>query len=146
MLREEIDTLLQRAAELGSSALDDDARLTQLQDALLRDMRHVGTQTPEAKPVIAEAEHFYRANVMGSRNSFLAQCTRVDSPIRPEEVLPSLLSEDIPTIRATVASLAHDQALLGTLREQARALVAEVEAARETVPGLKDKFRALGAS
>lgn len=145
MLREEIDALLQRAAELGSSALDDDARLIQLQDALLRDMRHVGTQNPEAEPAVAEAEHFYRARIMGSRNSFLAQCARVDSPIRPEDVLPSLLSEDIPTIHATVASLAHDQPLLGTLREQARALVAEVEAAREVVPGLQDKLRALGA-
>jgi hypothetical protein len=145
MLREEIDTLLERAAELGSSALDDDARLTQLQDAVLRTIRTVGTQAPELKPIFAEAEHFYRANVMGSRNSFLAQCRRKDSPIRPEEFLPSLLSEDIQTIHATAAIFAHDEALLGTLRDQARALAAEVEAAREAVPGLNDKLRALGA-
>lgn len=145
MLREEIDGLLQRAAALGSSALDDDARLTQLQDALLRDMRQVARQKPEAESAIAEAELFYRANVMGSRNSFLAQCTRVDSPIHPEEVLPSLLSEDIPTIHAAVVSLAHDQALLGTLRQQARALAAEVEALGNAVPVLQDKLRALDA-
>jgi hypothetical protein len=108
-------------------------------------MRHVGTRSEKLKELCSEAEQRYRTTVMNSRNSFLAQYARVDSPIRPEEFVPSLLSEDMATIRAFMATLAHEQDLLGRLREQALALLAALETSgRDLMPGLQEKLRILG--
>ena len=78
------------------------------------------------------------------QNKFVAQMKRKDSPIKPEEVIPALLTEDPETIRVVMSVIGNSEEAQDLLRREARKLIEVVEAGGETIPKAEEKLEALG--
>jgi hypothetical protein len=126
-----IQTLFRRSTEVGGKAIGLAWELRNLHQTLA-DLwpqaadRAVAAAAPES----LEPDH-----------SFLSQALRADSPIRPDELVPSLLSEDVGTIRSVARGL--DAGTREMYRLAARALVESVRAGGDAIAGLDEKLRAL---
>lgn len=168
-----LDGLIERAARLGGDSSKEEADLITLRKALAADMKRGAEEAnaPGLREALGELDLFLQILVKGWSNRFLAQMGRKDSPILPEDVVPSLLSEDKETIRLVVESFAkqvpevvpptflHDPDIarrasevvnkslnaLDKVRQAAFALVADLEAKGESTQEMDEKLRVLGA-
>lgn len=143
-LREMIERLLDVAAELGPTVLDDEVRLRRVRASLADTLRNdAATKGSAAEALLAEAEEFQKAHLY-LRSYFIAQAKRGDSPIQGEaNFVRSLLSEDPTTIRGVVTALSDAAETLAELRRQASALVDELRRTEIEVPDLVERLAAL---
>lgn len=100
--RKNVDSMLESAIEIGGDIEKEISQLRRLSGAILDDL----IQTFERqKDETNSLDSFKRLKELESNqeerisNAFLAQMGREDSPIQADEVIPSLLSEDIETVR-----------------------------------------------
>ena len=142
-IRNKIDNLIQHAAEIGGDGGDEIGKsLASLRSALMTDWRK-GLQdigNTQALNALDEAERFVEENVKPFRNRFVAQMSR----LKPEDVVPTLLSEDPETISFVLKQLEDGSDAQKELRAAAIRFVAENLQANPPIPQLKAKGRALG--
>jgi len=134
------EELLLRTAQIGDIANDFRKFLRDLRDnVLVKCLRD--SCPPEVKKQLeaglAETEGYQQT----WSNQFLAQFMRKDSPITEGDLLPSLLLEDVNTVRI-VAGVLADQNLRG-LGEAAVALIENAKKEGYIVPDAAEKIRAL---
>jgi hypothetical protein len=67
------------------------------------------------------------------------QSTRRDSPIEPDDVIPSLLVEDVETVRLMVSTMAEETRAKAA--KQARALIENAAREGYSVPDAEEKLR-----
>jgi hypothetical protein len=100
-LRGEIEYLLFRCAEVGGEAAEGKAHLQRLYDSLVDSMRQACP--PEERQTLENAVAL-SATLQGIQGrEFFAQLVRSGTPICGGDVIPSLLSESVETIRMYVS-------------------------------------------
>ena len=143
-IRERIGDLTQRAAQVGGQASEIASRLTTFRRKLIQTWSNSFSDNPNALKELQEAEAFYHAGAWKFNNPFVAQMNRDDTPITREEVVPSILTEDVATIRTVMAALGEPVGVI--LARFAVDLVQEVRARGEMLPGIEEKLTAMGAT
>jgi hypothetical protein len=145
-VRKAIDDLLARAAEIGGPLKDDVPEFFRMYELAVQEM----LAALHDKPDLAEQLRFALAVSTEKRkrfnNPFVAQLERKDTPIRPEEVIPSLLSETPETIRLMVEMVSDQPGALSVLRASVSELVANSAEARKILIRQPEKLMALGLS
>lgn len=101
VLREEIENLLLRCAEVSGGAAEEKAKLQSMYDGLVDMMRQACSPENRQKLDDAIAQSASLQRMHG--HEFFAQLRRSDTPICGGDVIPSLLSESVETIRMYVS-------------------------------------------
>ncbi len=120
------------------------SQLRSLRSILIQQWSKSLSNNPDALKALQEAEAFYQENAWKFENEFVAQMTRNDTPITAEDVVPSILTEDVATIRTVMAVVGEH--LAAKFHQAAVVLVEEVRARGETVPGIDKKLATLGTT
>jgi len=143
-IRQKIDDLMDRAAELGGNLAKEEEMLSKLYEALISDVRRGLEQlkNDEALQHLQKAEEFRAKGVEQFYDRFAAQMNREDSPIKPEEIVPSLLTEKPETIQLVMNILDDDTKNL--FQREAISIITEAEAAGATVHQANEKLQAMG--
>lgn len=141
-LRQEIEDLIIRAAEIGAIAAEQRKNLQCLYDVVVECIRQACPLEDRQNLENALAKSVNIQKMKG--NEFIAQLTRRDTPVLGSDVIPSILSENIETVRLLV-SLWNEGGypLDKEAVHYAATLVAEVTAEGHVLPDLKDKVRLL---
>ena len=143
-VRTAFDDLLTRAAEIGDALKHDAPAIFQMYESVVRDiLAAIGDNrdlTRQLHDALALSRHRRRL----FNNPFIAQLRRRDTPIRPDEVVPSLLTESPETIRLTIEVLADNPEVVGVLQRSAARLVANSPEARDILRKQPEKLSALG--
>ena len=145
-LRQKIEDLLERAAQLGGDLEKERASLHELYGVTIASVKDAldKSNLEEATGQLQKAEAIKGTGMRLFHNDFIAQIGRDDTPIKPEEVVPALLTEDPETIQIAVEALNFTPETMEQVRREATQLIGEVEADGGQVPGKSDKLRALG--
>ena len=142
-IREKIDDLMQRAAEIGGDGGDEIGKsLASLRSGLIADWRK-GLQdigNTQALNALEEAEQFVDENIKPFRNQFVAQMSRME----PDDVVPALLSEDLETIGLVLKQMGDGSDAQKQFRAAAISLLAENLQANPPILQLQEKLRVLG--
>jgi hypothetical protein len=143
-IRQKIDDLMDRAAELGGNLAKEEEMLSTLYEALISDVRRglEQVENDEALQRLQKAEEFRTKFVEQVHNRFFAQMKREDSPIKPEEIVPSLLTEEPESIQLVMNILDDDTKNL--FQREAIGIIKEAEAAGATVHQANKKLQAMG--
>lgn len=142
--REALGDLLSRAAEVGDALKDDMPAIFQMYEAVVRDILASLSDSPELARELRTALAFSIEKRRLFNNCFVAQLRRRDTPIHPDEVVPSLLSETPETIRLMTEVLSDQPDLLAGLQERAFELIASSTEARDILVRQPEKLAALG--
>jgi hypothetical protein len=136
--RESLEKLILRAAAVGAIANQQRDALRQVYDSIVTTLQNGCPQDNRAQldDALAQSEK-HQATFT---NQFLAQLNRKDTPIVKDEVVASLLTEDVETVRI-VASTMDAKARKDTFDVAART-VANAEKEGFTVPQAGEKLRA----
>ncbi len=147
ILREKIDELLDRAAAIGGDIGDAvEQVLSELRDAVISAWRKAAHGNSEANEAMDAAESFYNQNVKMFRNRFNAQRGRKDSPIRGEDLIPALLSEDLETIRIVIEVIGDNSRAIDLMRASAIKILSDALQNGAVISQLDEKLQALGVS
>jgi hypothetical protein len=138
-LRKTIEHLLIRAAEIGPIAnqLRDD--LKALYKLVVESLRKACP--PEHKSEFDELTADSVRYQQKWTNYFLAQFRRSDKPIPGDEIISSLLTEDVETVRVVASTL--EETVRKDMYDLAVALVADAQKEGYTVPQAEEKLRTL---
>lgn len=129
-LRELIDDLLERTAEIGLSANDVRDGILDFRKAIMEDLEHHIQGLPEALAKFKIAEENYYAGLDFMLDIFGSQFHRSDTPISASEYIPALMTEDSKTIRRQIEGA--DEKLLAQI--QVKVLDLLLAAEREGKP------------
>jgi hypothetical protein len=140
-LRDDTEELMVRAARVGAPARKQGASLQELYEAIANSLRSACSPTELAK--LEEGLRTSARYQETATHEFLAQLSRSDGPISGDEVLPSMLSEDVEAVRLAVR--VFSEPLLLTMRKQTKELLAEARAEGFVLPDEAEKLSAIGA-
>ncbi len=142
ILREEVENLLLRCAEVRASAAQRKVALQELYDDVVACMRQASP--PEGRQALDNAFAESRSLQRMQSNEFFAQLTRSDTPICASEVIPSLLSESVEMIRMYVSYLdKSDEGLDGAAIEEASKILGRAEKEGYPIADAEQKLQAL---
>jgi hypothetical protein len=142
--RDQVDELMQEAAETGN--LKAESATAKLYWAIIDDMEKAMRNDPNGAEKLLKVNEEYVKVGLALKNRFVAQPCRHDSPIKPHEVLPALLAEDLETIRKFMIFVEDDEKLRDlhqNLSREAVSLVKKVEATGAILPQIEEKLKAL---
>jgi hypothetical protein len=142
--RKRMDELMQEAAETGNPKAE--SATAELYWAIIKDMEIAMSDNVKGAELLEKANENYVKIGLALKNRFVAQLCRHDSPMKPEEVLPALLTEDPETIRKFVIFVEdHDELIKSHqhMASEALELVKKVEATGVTIPQIDEKLKAL---
>lgn len=97
-LREDLDDLIHFSMGVGGLAKEIASKADQLRDGVILTMREAFSDDAETLEAIEEANFYHRDHMTKFNVPVMAQTLRENSPIVPEEMLASVLSEDPITI------------------------------------------------
>lgn len=144
VLRKRWDELMYKAAETGSPKAE--SATAKLYWSVISDIEKALSNNPEASEKFQKANENYVKVGLAANSRFVAQFCRQDSPIKPEEMLLSLLSEDLDTIRKFMIFLEDDEELRNLhkrLSTDAVDLVKKIQATGAILPQIEEKLKAL---
>ena len=136
--RDQVEQLIIRAAGIGDLANSERQKLLRLYDTIVGCLRNACSGEIRAKleSALAGSEGILKS----AANNFVAQMNRANSPISTEDVLPSLLVEDVETVRV-VAGCVSPEARIGMVMSAA-ALVENARKEGYVVSDAEEKLRA----
>jgi len=143
--RKRVAELMQRAAEVGD--LWAEGAASKLYWGIISDMEAAVINNEKGAKLLQEANEYYVRHVLLFTNRFVAQFSREDSPIKPEELVPALLTEDVESIKKFLSVGGNDdesQMARRNLASEALDLVMEVETRGAIIPDVDKKLEALG--
>jgi hypothetical protein len=143
-VRKEFDNLLSRTAEIGGPLHEVVPKLFEMYEAVVHDILASLYDHNDLEKQLRVALAFSAERRRLFNNSFVAQLRRMDTPIRPDEVIPSLLSETPETIRLMVEVLSDHPEAVAALQDSASKLMANSPEARNILLGQPEKLAALG--
>jgi hypothetical protein len=139
-MRNETEELLVRAAEIGAIAQKQKASLQDFYATIVKTLRDACTT--EKLPALEQALQASYQHQRTATSDFVAQLGRKDGPISGAEVLPSILSEDVETVRLVVEVL--DESSLTAMRRLTTELLAEARAEGYVMQDEQEKLSAMG--
>jgi hypothetical protein len=142
--RKRMDDLMQEAAETGHPKAE--SATADLYWAIIKDMELAMSDNVKGAEMLQKANENYAKIGLALKNRFVAQLCRHDSPIKPDEVLPALLTEDLETIRKFMIFVEDDEKLRDlhqNLPREAVSLVKKVEATGAILAQIEEKLKAL---
>jgi len=119
--RQAVDDLLRRAAEIGGDFSKEESDLAHLYQALIDALR--GGLNNDKATILEWVEGIRGDGITKFNNQFIAQQGRQDSPIKPEELVPAMLSEPPEAIRLTMSIM--DDGTRELIRRQAIHCIAD---------------------
>ncbi len=105
--REAVETLLMRAFAVGDIANQQRKYLRTLYESILQSLRD--SCPPEKREQLEKAIGGSNEHLGRFGNQFLQQMTRSDTPIASGELLPSLLTEDVETVRLVASTISKEE-------------------------------------
>lgn len=136
--REVVESLIIQAAGIGNLANNQRQKVRALYDSIVESLRDA---CPAESRANLDAALANSESLMATfANSFVAQMNRKNSPIPAEDLLRSLLLEDLDTVRTVVSTLSTE-ALRG-IGETAAAIIEDARKAGYMVPQAEEKLRA----
>jgi hypothetical protein len=141
---EMLDTIAVRAAEVGNIAHRLRDCVGEIRDRYCESIRALRDDLPEDAQ--QHMDSFFPARELKQRiseNPFLAQMQRADTPIPPREVLPSVLTEPLTTVRLFASLIPEAKRTELQFQSLAHALVTEVQREGYTVQDAQQKLLAL---
>ncbi len=143
-IREKIDILLRRAAEIGGESGDSvSITLYELRKVLVDSQKTALADNEEALNALHKAEQYQKSGAALFNNVFVAQMQREDTPITREDRMPALLSESPDTIHAVMEILDGD--VRNVFRQGCVQFLNEAKAGGTSIPQLDEKLNALGS-
>jgi len=141
VLREEVENLLFRCAEVGAVAAEEKAKLQRVFDLLVDCMRQA--LPPKGREALdnAVAQSLNLQRIGG--HDFFAQLFRSDTPICAGDVIPSLLSDSVETISTYVNFLGKRTLALDRAAVEAVRIIGIAENEGHVIPDADPKFLAL---
>jgi hypothetical protein len=140
--RERVQEFIMRAAAVGNIADSHRERLRPVYNGVVN--THRKSCPPEHKAqleaAIANSDSYQKT----WSNLFVAQVTRKDTPITPDDLLPSLLVEDVETVRLMVSTMTEENRIAAG--RAAAVLIQEAKKEGYTVPDAEEKVRAFNES
>ncbi|MDO8461710.1 MAG: hypothetical protein Q7S98_02500 [Deltaproteobacteria bacterium] len=141
-IEDKLDALTIRCFEVGGASLQVLPGLRKINESVSADIQDgISEEDQEAARTLRQAREEYLKKRLSFSNEFFAQLNRKGTPIKREDVIASLLSEDLETIK-----LANDMGLSKDLNFLAEAVIiahkAEAEGADTDI--LREKLKALG--
>jgi hypothetical protein len=110
--RKLIDDLIKRAFENGGDCLSILPALHDLREKNINDLKNAFLHDDDMSQIIKDANENHSENVAEKyHNEFCLQVIRPDTPIKPSELIPSVLSEDIETMKAFFRVLPDQESL-----------------------------------
>jgi hypothetical protein len=137
----EVEALLVRAAEIGGK-LDGEVAILETAAKATRDVLSSAVKDTEADELLKRV----RALTTVERQRFLAQRGRADTPIRKEEEVCSLLSEDVETIREVAHLSQHFPQWHASMRAEAVEIIDRALREGLHAPEGRKKLLALGVN
>jgi hypothetical protein len=141
-LSDETLKLAIRAAAVGNIADSLGDRLRAVYEHLVGILRE--NCPPEVKAPLEEGNATYERYLKTFSNQFVAQFQRDDTPISEADLLPSLLVEDVQTVRLLASMMPSEMVM--AWREAGAVLVANAKKEGYMLPHAADKLRALDKS
>lgn len=139
--RERVEELQERVPQLGGARVAMASQvLDGIRDAVLRTAYKAFGGDAEKIAALEEADFGYRKAAKLYGSELIAQILRKDGPIRPEEVIPTILSEPVEEIRSVLQT--HSEFTM-QIQQGARMLVDELEAELKKVSAIRSKLIAL---
>jgi len=142
-LRKRIDDLTRKAIGVGGEVTEIAPELEELRAVVIESWEKGLEASPTDIEALQKAEQLYHRGASLFHNPLVVQMTRRDSPIPPEETVPTILSEDITSISVAMEILPTPERI--RLQQTALQLVREVRARGEALPDIEVKLRAMGA-
>lgn len=136
--REAVENLIMRAAAVGDIANSHRDYLRTVYKGIVESLRT--SCPPEHKEQLEDAFAGSERHQKTWSNQFIAQATRKDSPIKPEDVVASLLTEHVETVRLMVSTMSEDSKI-----KAGRTAIELIENAKKEgylVPQAGEKLRA----
>jgi hypothetical protein len=145
-MREKLDALIERGAELGGDISDVLEALRSARTHIIDTWRTAVGANQEALETLERAEAVMHAPeyVEILSNEFFRQISREDGPILPEEVLPSLLTEGPETIRLIARALSDQGDTVRQMQAAGAKKISECIARGEQIDQATEKLEALG--
>jgi hypothetical protein len=97
-----LETLMQRASEIGNRTAE--RATAKLYWALISDMEMALANDEKETKLFQEVTEEYVKRALPYTNRFVGQLCRENTPIKPDEVLPALLTEDLESIKKFLTS------------------------------------------
>ncbi len=141
-LRELIDDLLERTAELGKSANGIRDNILDFRKAIMKDVENHIQSLPEALAKFKIAEENYYAGLDLMLDFFGAQFHRSDTPILSSEYIPALMTEDSITIRRQIEGA--DEKLMAQVQVKVLDLLLVAERAGKPFDRMQECLDAFG--
>ncbi|MBI5462444.1 MAG: hypothetical protein HY941_09700 [Gammaproteobacteria bacterium] len=120
-LKEDIDHTYERCCGLGGDRQEIKTALRKLLEHVMRAVWHGAANDPAAQANLREEELAREAHFQLLELPFIADLIRPDSPIGPDELIPSLLSESAESVAAALELFDADHLIV--LCRDARALL-----------------------
>jgi len=142
LLRDAFERLIFRTAEIGAIANQQRDALSHVYKSIVDVLRDgcPSDHKAELEGILADSERYQR----GWTNQFVRQLNRGDTPISGDELVPSLLTEDLETVRF-FASLLEEPARKDTY-DLAVALISDAQSEGYAVAQAEEKLQALRSS
>lgn len=127
-LKEDLDHAYERCCGLGGDSREIKAALRKLLVPVMQAVWHGAANDPEAQANLREEELAREAHFQLLEHTFIADLIRPDSPIGPDELIRSLLSESAENVAAALELFDADQLVI--LCRDARALLESLPQSR----------------
>lgn len=138
-LREAVERLILRAAEIGPIADQQRDALRHVYDSIVDVLRKdcPSEHRAQLEDALAHSEKYQREWA----NQFVKQLKRNDTPIANDELVPSLLTEDVETVRFFASIL--EEAVRKDTYDLAVTLISDAQSEGYTVAQAEEKLQAL---
>ena len=145
-LREKIDEFLDRAYQIGGAFRTEYAPIAlELRKSLMDSTREAFKDNPVVLKSLNKAENFYYLNIHKFYSDFWAQVGRDDSPIRPDESIPSMLSETPKELSIAWAFIREtNPSMVPSLRLAMKRLILKVQFQGGNIQQWEEKKAILG--
>ena len=140
ILVEQLDNLTERALQLGGESLSILSGLYNMREKLISTWRIAISYSEAALVKFDEGENINSILTNKYHHPFIQQVMRNDSPIK-DDIVESILSEDIETIKLAVDMLSEKKEII---KNEALTLVGVMLLRGENMPMLEEKLAILG--
>lgn len=141
-IRERLDDLILFSMGVGGPALKIASEADEVREALISDMRAAFPNDEKALASIEKADNSHKLNVRKFYIPVMAQTLRERSPIREEDFIATILSEDPETIGLVMSLIPEEYQLL--IRRKALEMMKEALDQGYTDTYIEEKISVLG--
>lgn len=130
--KEQVDSLYEQCSQLGGDVSQEKSGLRKLSALIMDSIWAVGIENPELAEQLRKESVAREAQYALLDYPFIAHLLRTESPMKDEDIVPILLSENEEVLRATMSLFTKEQQ--SAFCDQARHLLLQLQPMGYTLP------------